>query len=409
MNIALSKPQFDDHELAELKQVLDSGWVMQGPKVAEFERQFAAYLGCEWAVAVSSCSTALHLAMRAIGIGKGDEVIVPSLTWIATAAAVEQCGGKAVFCDVDLDTFNIDVRSAERLINQRTKAIIAVNLFGLAANLNELKQVAKRNDIELIEDGACSLGATISGKQSGTFGRLGCFSFHPRKSITTGEGGMIVGTSGADEALLRSLRSHGVKAAQTGNSAHPYDLGEFDQLGYNYRLTDLQAAVGLAQMRKLDGIIERRRAIAKAYNSGLAGLRQMTIPTEPDGYRHAFQSYVLLIAKDECDPRASEAGFEMRNQMMIELKKSGIATRPGTQAVHSLQYFRESTGLNEWALPKAWRAMNQSIALPLYPAMTDAEVSYVIESVRSVHGRVCGSFKTGGAGSNQETAPAVRL
>ena len=405
MNIALSKPLFDDQELAELKQVLESGWVMQGPKVAEFEKQFAAYLGCEWAVAVSSCSTALHLAMKAIGIGKGDEVIVPSLTWIATAAAVEECGAKAVLCDIDRATFNADPESIERLINQRTKAILAVNLFGLAADLPRLQEIAKRNEIELIEDAACSLGGTIAGRQSGTFGRLGCFSFHPRKSITTGEGGMIVGNSRSDETLLRSLRSHGVKANSTAPGGKPYDLGDFDKLGYNYRLTDLQAAIGLAQMRKLDGIIERRRAIAAAFDKGLAGLENITLPIEPKGYLHTYQSYVLRIGENLPDPRHSDAAFELRNQMMIQLQQAGIATRPGTHAVHSLQYFRESTGLQNWSLPNSWKAMNQSIALPLYPSLTDREVAYVIEAVRTAHNTLRGAIRRSDGESHQETAP----
>lgn len=272
MQVPLSQPLFDEDEQREVAAVLNSGWVMQGPKVAELEAAFRDYVGSQWAVAVSSCSTALHLAMRAIGIKPGDEVIVPSLTWIATAAAVEECGAKPVFCDTRLADFNLDPTLVETLISERTRAIVAVNLFGLAADLPALRKIAEKKGIELIEDSACSLGATIAGRQSGTFGRMGCFSFHPRKSITMGEGGMIVGDNPDDEKLLRSLRSHGVAAVPAAGKRPPFDLGDFDAIGYNYRLTDIQAAIGVAQMRKLTSILQRRREIAAIYDRELAGL-----------------------------------------------------------------------------------------------------------------------------------------
>ncbi len=390
MNIALSKPLFDDDEIGELRKVLESGWVMQGPKVEEFERAFARYVGSGWAVAVTSCSTALHLSMKAIGVGPGDEVIVPAFTWIATAAAVEECGARAVFCDIDLKTFNLDVGHVGQLITQRTKAIIAVNQFGLAADLIQLRQVAEKHDLVLIEDAACSLGATINGRQSGTFGRLGCFSFHPRKSITTGEGGMIVGNSHADELLLRSLRSHGVKmnGGTLTSPGMPFDLGDFDKLGYNYRLTDLQAAIGIAQMRKLEAIIQRRREIAAVYNSTLAELQLISLPKEPCGYRHTYQSYVILVGSNKSDCRYSEDLHEMRNQIMIDLKKAGIATRPGTHAVHTLEYFREKYGLSELAAPNAFAAMNRSIALPLHPTLTEREIDTIVTQVVEIHDSV---------------------
>lgn len=386
MNIALSKPLFDEDELAEVQQVLNSGWVMQGPKVDEFELAFARVVGSEWAVAVSSCSTALHLAMKAIGIGLGDEVIVPALTWIATAAAVEECGARPVFCDIDPSTFNINPKRAEELISPRTKAIVAVNLFGLAADLLKLRDLAMSKAIPLIEDAACSLGATIHETASGNFGRMGCFSFHPRKSITTGEGGMIVGKSREDEILLRSLRSHGVKMAAPGAkvSPQPFDLGDFDKLGYNYRLTDLQAAVGVAQLRKLDKIIERRREIAAAYNQGLADIDLLTLPSEPIGYRHTYQSYVVLVGACGPDRIAATRAHEVRNKIMVELKKAGVASRPGTHAVHALDFFRKKYGTSEWSSPFAYCAMNQSIALPLHPLLTNSEVAYVVTVMRGI-------------------------
>ncbi|MBK7090986.1 MAG: DegT/DnrJ/EryC1/StrS family aminotransferase [bacterium] len=390
MNIALSKPLFDNEELSEIEKVLESGWVMQGPKVAEFEQEFSRVVNSDWSVAVSSCSTALHLAMKAIGIGKGDEVIVPALTWIATAAAVEECEGTVVFCDIDPATFNIDPNCLDRLINPRTKAIVAVNLFGLAADLPKLVQIAQANDLILIEDAACSLGATVNEKASGTFGRLGCFSFHPRKSITTGEGGMIVGASLDDELLLRSLRSHGVKTSPKGTatSAQPYDLGDFDKLGYNYRLTDLQAALGIAQLRKLERILQRRREIARAYDSGLSDLELLRLPTEPEGFVHTYQSYVMMVGASTHDRNGAEKMHDCRNRIMIDLKQAGVATRPGTHAVHTLEYFEKKYGLSQWSAPNANAAMNQSIALPLHPLLTTSEVEYVIHSVRKAYDAV---------------------
>lgn len=390
MNISLSKPLFDNDELSEIKEVLNSGWVMQGPKVAEFENAFSSVVKSDWSVAVSSCSTGLHLAMKAIGISKGDEVIVPALTWIASAAAVEECGARTIFCDIDPVTFNIDPKCVQRLITTRTKAIVAVNLFGLAADLPTLVKVAQANDLIMIEDAACSLGATVNGRPSGTFGRLGCFSFHPRKSITTGEGGMIVGSSPDDELLLRSLRSHGVSISfkKTTTTAQPYDLGDFDKLGYNYRLTDLQAAIGIAQLRKLDTILQRRRAIARAYDTGLSGLAFFTLPMEPKGFVHTYQSYVLMVGKSGQDRQTSEKMHEKRNEIMLELKKAGVATRPGTHAVHTLEYFRKKYGLSEWLAPNATAAMNHSIALPLHPLLTAAEIEFVIMAVKRAHDEV---------------------
>ncbi len=387
MPIPLSQPWFDDDEQREVAAVLNSGWVMQGPKVAELEGAFRDYVGAPWAVAVSSCSTALHLAMRAAGIGPGDEVIVPSLTWIATAAAIEECGARPVFCDVRLTDFNIDASQIEALLSPRTRAIIVVNLFGLAADLPAIKAIADRAGVILIEDAACSLGATVNGKQSGTFGRMGCFSFHPRKSITTGEGGMIVGSDLADERLLRSLRSHGVVVDSHPGKKPPFDLGDFDNLGYNYRLTDIQAAVGVAQMRKLERILQRRREIAAYYDRELADLELISLPRADRGFVHSYQSYVLYINPVEQDCAGNTLGERCRNQIMLELESRGIATRPGTHAVHALAYYRTKYGLSNWSFPNSYRAMTQTIALPLYPKMSQSDCEFIVENVHQAHDR----------------------
>jgi dTDP-4-amino-4,6-dideoxygalactose transaminase len=380
MRIPITKPFLDQAEQLQVTEVLKSGWLMQGPRVAEFEDRFKDYIKSKYAVAVSSCSTALQLAMKVCGLKAGDEVILPSFTWVATAAAVEECGARPVFCDIDPHTFNIDADQVEDAISSRTKVIIGVNLFGLAANLPRLREIATKNHAILVEDAACSLGATIAGKHTGTFGRLACFSFHPRKSITTGEGGMITGDNPIDGEILRSLRSHGYEVLSTPKrESKPNDLGDVDKVGYNYRLTDLQAAIGLAQMNKLEGIISRKREIADIYDQQLAGLAELSLPVEPAGYRHTYQSYVTVVDV-RSDPAAS---MTLRNEIMLSLERKGIATRPGTHAVHSLAYYKRKYNIKNEACPNSLKAMNQTIALPLYPTMTEQEIDYVISNVRS--------------------------
>ncbi len=383
MHIPICKPHIDEAELAEVSSVLQSGWLMQGPKVEQFEGLVREYVGAGFAVATSSCTTALHLAMRLCGIRPGDEVIVPSFTWVATAAAVEECGGRPVFCDIDAATFNIDPDLIEGHITAHTKAIIAVNLFGLAADLPRIAQIACKHGLFLVEDAACSLGATVHEQQSGTFGRVGCFSFHPRKSITTGEGGMIVGHCEEDAERLRSLRSHGHRSRRpsTPGQAVPYDLGDCGELGYNYRLTDLQAAIGVVQMNKLPQIISRRREIAEQYAQGFRELEGITLPCEPKGYFHTYQSYVLMINSDDGGASSGHGADEVRDRIMLALDADGIATRPGTHAVHTQSYYRDKYGLKSDSCPNAYQAMVQSIALPLYPAMSESDVAFVTERV----------------------------
>lgn len=397
MRVPLSKPLFDGAEQRAICEVLDSGWVMQGSRVAELERRFAAFVGTPWAIATSSCTTALHLAMRAVGVGPGDEVIVPSLTWVATAAAVEECGAETVFADSRLDTYNMDIEHARSLITSRTRAIVAVSLFGLAADLPVLTKLCDEHGIILIEDAACSLGATCGGRQSGGFGRLACFSLHPRKSITTGEGGVIVGADARDEGYLRRARSHGIILPSEGESLPPHEMGDVELCGYNYRLTDLQASLGLAQFDKLSDILRRRREIASIYTRAFSDLEGINTPFEPASCRHSYQSYVLLVTAPTGDDAESE---RLRNAMMIQLERRGVATRPGTHAVHSLSYFRDKYKLHRRSLPNAYRAMTRTIALPLYPSMTQSETCYVIESVRAVYEEIFTSVNSGACGGD---------
>lgn len=253
---------------------LSNGWLVQGPKVREFEEKWSAFTGARHSIAVTSCTTALHLSLAALGFGPGDEAIVPAFTWIATANVIEHLGGKVVFCDIDLNTFNLDVAALRSKITSRTKAILPVHLFGLAAEMDQINDVAKQHGLWVVEDAACGFGSRYHGKHVGVLGDTGCFSFHPRKAITTGEGGMITTDNDALAEKLRRLRDHG--AAMTDLQRHlgarPYLLADHPDAGYNQRMTDIQAALGAAQMERADDIIAERRRLAERYDAAFADL-----------------------------------------------------------------------------------------------------------------------------------------
>jgi dTDP-4-amino-4,6-dideoxygalactose transaminase len=302
MKIPITKPLFDNSEKENILKPLESGWLVQGPFVAEFEKLFSEFIGIKFAKATTSCTTALHLALEALGIGKGDKVVVPSFTYVASANAVEYSGAEVVFCDIDLNTFNIDVNQLAQILKEdkkkKIKAVMPVNLFGLCANLPAICGLAKKYNLKVIEDSACGLGAYIGTKHSGIFGDCACFSFHPRKAITTGEGGMVVTSNEKITQKVSSLRDHGASKSdlerhkERGGSLLP----EFHQRGYNYRMTDLQAAVGVAQIKKAAMIIQGRREIAQKYNQALKDQSQLITPLVPEGYIHGYQSYVCLFS-----------------------------------------------------------------------------------------------------------------
>ena len=272
MKIPITKVVFDEHEQRLIQEPLKTGWVVQGPYVKQFEEKFARFTRAQFAVATTSCTTALHLALTALGVGPGDEVIVPAFTWISTANVAVFLGATPVFCDIDLDTFNLDPQQLEATITPRTKAIIPVHLFGLAAEMDPIMQTARWHGLGVVEDAACGFGAYYRGVHVGTFGEAGCFSFHPRKAITTGEGGMILTQEEERAALCRTLRDHGASrtdlARHTGKAG--FLLAEYNHLGYNYRMTDIQGALGVAQMDKASWIQERRTQRAQRYDVLLA-------------------------------------------------------------------------------------------------------------------------------------------
>jgi perosamine synthetase len=380
MKIPISKPFFGDEEKRAVIEPLETGWVVQGPKVAEFEARFAAYSHAEHALATTSATTALHMALAALGVGPGDEVIVPAFTWVASANVVEMQGAKPVFVDIELDTFNIDVTQIERAITKRTKVIMPVSLFGVSADMNAIMAIAKKHDLKVVEDAACATGAWYHGKHAGTVADIGCFSFHPRKAITTGEGGMLTTADARIAEHVRSLRDHGASKSDLARhlGARSYVLPDFNHLGFNYRMTDIQAAVGVVQMGRLPALIEQRAGVAKRYDAALVPLGWLHPPVTPPGYVHGYQSYVCLFRPEAPTVKNVEQLHARRNALMDALETAGIATRPGTHAVHMLGFYREKYGIKPEDFPNAYLADRLTLALPLYAQLTADEQDYVI-------------------------------
>ena len=375
-NIPIALPYTGEEEWLAVKDSLMSGWLTQGPKVAAFEKAFAERHGVKHAIATTSCTTALHLILAALDIGYGDEVIIPAFTWVATANVVLYCGAKPVFADVDRDTYNIDASQLASKITPRTKAIIPVHLFGLCADMSALAAAAP--GIPLIEDAACAVGSTYHGRTAGGLGLAGAFSFHPRKSITTGEGGMVTTNDDALAETINSLRNHGasVSEEQRHHGSRPYILPDFDHLGYNYRMTDLQGAVGLVQLGKLDRFIEERQRWAEFYHRELTEVPWLRTPLVPEGYGHGWQAYVTYV--DEA--RAPIP----RNQIMEKLQALGVSTRPGTQAVHMLGLYRREFGYHPEDFPGARDCDRCSMAIPLHNRMTAEDFRYVVDAIKSI-------------------------
>jgi len=375
--IAISAPLTGEEEWQACREPLLSGWLTQGPQVAAFEKAFAERHQVAHAIAVSSCTTALHLALAAVGVGPGDEVIVPAFTWVATANAVLYCGATPVFADIDRATYNLDVDSVARRVTPRTRALIAVHLFGRCADVEALRAVLPAG-VVLIEDAACAAGAAWQGRPAGSLGSVAAFSFHPRKSVTTGEGGMVTTNDAQLARRVDQMRNHGASISEEHRHSgpRPYLLPEFEVLGYNYRMTDLQGAVGRVQLRKLDTFIDERARWAAWYRDALGGIPWLRLPDEPRGMRHGWQAFVTYI-----DPQRAPAA---RNDIMQRLEQQGIATRPGTHAVHMLAYYRERFGLSAGDLPGARDCAEQTMAIPLHNRMSTEDYEYVAACLREI-------------------------
>lgn len=372
--VPISLPATGEEEWNACRDPLVSGWLTQGPAVAAFEKAFAERHQVSHALATTSCTTALHLILAAIGVGPGDEVIVPAFTWVATANVVLYCGATPVLADVDPETNNIDPADLGRKLTERTKAVIVVHLFGLCADMDAIRAVVPPQ-VKIIEDAACAAGASYKGQPAGGLGDAAAFSFHPRKSITTGEGGMVTTNDAELAAVADMMRNHGasISEEQRHRGPRPYLLADFNLLGFNYRMTDLQGAVGQVQLGKLDRFLAERQHWAEYYRDRLQRLAWLRMPLVPLDGSHAWQAFVTSV-----DPAASPAP---RNDLMERLQAMGISTRPGTHAVHRLGLYRERFGFADDDFPGALACDQQTMAIPLHNRMTQEDYDYVIEAL----------------------------
>jgi dTDP-4-amino-4,6-dideoxygalactose transaminase len=368
-DVPFSRPEFDRAEADAVAAVLATGWVSQGPKVAEFEALFAERVGAAHAVATTSCTTALHLALILAGVGDGDEVICPSYTFIATANAVLYAGAKPVFAEIDPHTWNIDPADALRRLTSRTKAIIPVHQVGLAADLDALKAFADRG-IAIIEDAACAIGSTYRGRHVGSHGHVACWSFHPRKTISMGEGGMLTTDDAAVAERARRLRSFAATVSDhTRHQSKGIVYEEYRELGYNYRMTDLQAAIGIQQLAKLDRLLARRKAIAQRYNEAFVPVATVQTPARPPYADHAYQSYGLRLLPG-CTVN--------RDDLLRTLVNQGISCRRGIPPIHLEPLYHDRFGAT--SLPITEDVAAASIFLPIFASLDDADQTRVIEA-----------------------------
>ena len=374
VKIPITVPFVGAEEAAAAAEVVRSGWLTQGPKVAEFEKAFADYCGTEHAVAVSNCTTALHLALVVMGIGPGDEVICPSMSYIATANSIVHAGATPIFADVDPRTFNLDPDAAEAAITPRTKAILPVHQIGMPADVDRFLDLGDQYGLHIYEDAACAIGSRYKGRRIGGHSEMACFSLHPRKIITTGDGGVITTNNAAYATRLRTLRQHAMGVSDAiRHGATRVIIETYDEVGYNYRLTDVQAAIGLEQLKRLDWIVERRRALAARYTEALAGHPWLQPPREPEWAESNFQSYAVTLG--------SHAPLS-RNNVMQRLLDAGIATRRGIMLAHRETPYLHALGALQ--LPLSEQASDASILLPLYPGLTDRDQAQVVEALVSL-------------------------
>jgi perosamine synthetase len=369
MQVPFARPYLTGAEGARVAEVIASGWVSQGPRVQEFEAALAERVGAAEVVATTSCTTALHLALHAVGVGPGDEVIVPSLSFIATANAVIHCGARPVFADIDPDTYNLDPEAARRAITPRTKVIMPVHQVGLPADMDAFTALAERYGIALVEDAACAIGASYRGRPVGSLGPVACFSLHPRKLITTGEGGFIAVNDRHLAERLRRLRQHGMSISDLArHSTDRVVIETYPEPGFNYRMTDMQAALGLCQLEALDHVLERRRVLAERYSAAIESIPDLDAPFDPPYATRAWQSYCVRVSAE------STVG---RTELMRRLLIDGIPTRRGVMAIHLEQAYAGDPEHRQW-LPHTEAAACDVLMLPLFPDLTVEQQDYVI-------------------------------
>jgi len=371
--IPIAKPYLTKEEAQAAYDTILTGWITQGPRVAEFEEKFAKYVGSKYAVAVSNCTTGLHLAMIVAGVGAGDEVICPSMSYIATANSIKYVGAIPVFADVDPVSYNMDVLEAEKKITSKTKAILIVHQIGMPSDIDAFKALCEKHNLKLIEDAACAAGSAYKGAKIGSHSELVCFSFHPRKVISTGDGGMITTNREDYYQRLKLLRQHGMSVNdRVRHESSKIMFEDHLEVAYNYRLTDIQASVGIKQLEKLDWIIEERRKIAFQYLEGLKGINCIQLPTEAEGYFSNYQSFSIYL-KPNCPIE--------RNELMQKLLDDGISTRRGIMTTHRETAYK--TDYNGVHLPKSEDVCDRSIIIPLYIPMEQADINTVINKLVS--------------------------
>lgn len=361
----LTKPYISYREILAAGRVLRSGNLTQGLVSAQFEEKISSFVQSKWAFVTSSATTGLHLGLDVMGIGVGDEVIIPDFSFPATANSVIKVGASPVCVDIDLRTFCIDPKEIAKSITPKTKAIMPVHAFGLCANMPEILGIAKAHGLRVIEDAACAIGSTIGSEHAGTFGDCGVFSFHPRKLITTGEGGAVVTNDEGLSEKIKIVRSHG------GIRRELYF--EFVEAGFNFRLSDINSAIGFEQMAKIDQIIRLRRKFAGVYRELLGDSELLTTPFAPIGFGHTYQSYVVLLA-DGID----------RDEVIRRMKLVGIETTIGTYSISTQPYFEKFVGFPRPVVPRSIIASRRSLTLPLYPGMRKKDVKTVATSLVSI-------------------------
>ncbi|MGB2706491.1 MAG: DegT/DnrJ/EryC1/StrS family aminotransferase [Candidatus Omnitrophota bacterium] len=382
MKIPITRPYFDKNEIKELTSTVRSGWVMQGPKVEKFENMFARYVGAKYAVATSSGTTALHLALEASGIGQDDEIITTAFSFIATANSILYCGAYPAFCDIEPKTYNLDpekvesfiknkcARNGRKLVNKQTgreiKAIMVVDQVGMPADIDSIKRIARKYSLRVIDDAACALGSKYKGKMVGSATDVTCFSFHPRKVITTAEGGMITTNDRKIAEHLRMLRSHG----EGKNGTYPHK-------GYNYRMSDLAASLGVAQMKKLNKILSAKKSQAARYDKAFKSMKMLAVPFVPKYASANYQSYIIQVL---------DSSKISREKLVRELGKSGISAKKGITAIHKEPLYRRLLGSIHLPLTEA--ANKSTLMIPIYPSLKRKEQDYIIKNIR----RICKKY-----------------
>lgn len=368
--IPLSKPYLTDEDAQAVADCVKSGWILQGPKVEAFEQLLGDYIGTPHAVAISNCTTGLHMALKIMGIGPNDEVIVPSYSYIATTNCVIHAGATPVFVEIDPETFNIDPKDIESKITKKTKAIIVVDQIGLCADWDSILPIAKKHKLLVLEDAACGLGSEYKGKKAGTFGDIAVFSFHPRKAITTAEGGLLVTTHKDWAHTARLMRAHGANISVAArNASKKVILEEFPLVGYNYRMSDIHAALGISQFKKMNTIMARRQEIAAIYNDAFNNHPIIIPPFVPNQYHHTFQTYQVRLR-----------GYsEKRTNIMQAMLDQDIVIRQGIPSAHVQPPYKNM--YPQLSLPVTELASAETICLPVFTTMTDQEVHTVIDAI----------------------------